>query len=158
VILSSQRSGASAVHVTRRHKTRVLSPRICYSLTPGNSRVAFPRFQGGFVSLMRVALYARVSIQDQPPPAIPLDAMCTGETAAAAATRLDIGRGSKSAGWARATRPAAPGLAGQVPRCASVLRVTSLPTRARVLTVCQETKEGLQALWDDNATCAIKGR
>src|SRR4029450_8449934 len=65
VILSSQRSRASAVHVAPCHKTSVLSPQICDSLTPENSRVVFPIFQGGFVSPMRAALYARVSTHDQ---------------------------------------------------------------------------------------------
>jgi hypothetical protein len=57
------------------HKTRDLSPKICDTLTPGNSRVALPILQGGFVSPMRVALYARVSAHDQHTLAMPMDAM-----------------------------------------------------------------------------------
>ena len=57
------------------HKTSVLSPQICDTLTPGNSRVVFHHFQGGFVSPMRAALYARVSTYDQQTLAMQIDAM-----------------------------------------------------------------------------------
>ena len=45
--------------------TRSVSPEICDTRTPANSMTAFSTFQGSFVSLMRAALYARVSTHDQ---------------------------------------------------------------------------------------------
>src|SRR5262245_60433154 len=53
----------------------VLSPRICDILTPGNSTAACHHFPGGFVSPMRVALYARISTHDQHTLAMQMDAM-----------------------------------------------------------------------------------
>src|SRR5437870_90445 len=57
------------------HKTRGLSPQICDTLTPGNAMVVCHHFQGGFVSPMRVVLYARVSTHDQQTLAMHIDAM-----------------------------------------------------------------------------------
>jgi hypothetical protein len=57
------------------HKTSVLSLQICDTLTPDNSRGVFPIFQGGFVSPLRVVLYARVSTHDQQTLAMHIDAM-----------------------------------------------------------------------------------
>src|SRR5437879_4108583 len=57
------------------HKTSVLSPQICDTLTPENSTVAYHHFQRGFVSPMRAALYARVSTHDQHTLAMQLDAL-----------------------------------------------------------------------------------
>ena len=57
------------------HKTSVLSQGFCYPLIPENSMVLFPFFRGGFVSPMRVALYARVSTHDQQTLAMQMDAM-----------------------------------------------------------------------------------
>src|SRR5262249_43441370 len=56
------------------HKTRGVSSQICNTLPPGNSRVALPILQGGFVSPLRVALHARVSPHDQHTLAMPLHA------------------------------------------------------------------------------------
>jgi len=56
------------------HKTRGVSSQICNTLPPGNSRVALPILQGGFVSPLRVALHARVSPHDQHTLAMPMDA------------------------------------------------------------------------------------
>src|SRR5215470_9651266 len=47
----------------------------CYPLTPDNSMVGLPTLQGGFVSPMRTALYARVSTHDQQTLAMQIDAM-----------------------------------------------------------------------------------
>jgi hypothetical protein len=57
------------------HKTRGVSSQICDTLPPGNSRVALPILQGGFVSPLRVALHARVSPHDQHTLAMQMDAM-----------------------------------------------------------------------------------
>src|SRR5437879_2610268 len=57
------------------HKRSTLSSEICDTLIPGNSTVACHRFQGGFVSPMRVALYARISTHDQHTLAMQMDAM-----------------------------------------------------------------------------------
>ena len=64
-----------AVALSSWHKTSVLSPQICDTLTPDNSRVVFHHFQGGFVSPMRAALYARVSTHDQHTLAMQMDAL-----------------------------------------------------------------------------------
>ena len=58
-----------------RHKTSVLCQGVCYPLTPDNSMVDFPTLQGGFVSPMRAALYARVSTHDQQTLAMQRDAL-----------------------------------------------------------------------------------
>src|SRR5215468_214380 len=57
------------------HKTSVLCQGVCYPLTPDNSMVGFPILQGGFVSPMRAALYARVSTHDQHTLAMQRDAL-----------------------------------------------------------------------------------
>src|ERR1700740_2214219 len=57
------------------HKTSVLCQSVCSPLTPENSMVGFPTLQGGFVSPMRAALYARVSTHDQQTLAMQRDAL-----------------------------------------------------------------------------------
>src|SRR4029453_9183885 len=53
----------------------VLCQGVCYPLTPVNSMAGFPTLQGGFVSPMRAALYARVSTHDQHTLAMQMDAL-----------------------------------------------------------------------------------
>ena len=62
-------------YVSPWHKRRGVSPQICDTLPPGNSRVALPILQGGFVAPLRVALHACVSPHDQHTLAMQMDAM-----------------------------------------------------------------------------------
>jgi hypothetical protein len=89
---------AFSLHLSPWHKRSVLLPLTYATLTSGNLGLVCGYFRGSFVSPMRVALYARVSIHDQHTLAMPIDAMRTEEQKAAATAAATLGTSAAGPG------------------------------------------------------------